>query len=450
MANNKYYLKTFGCQSNLADSERIMAVCEAMGYGKTSSEKDADLIIYNTCSVKQSAEDRVFGLNKKVQKLKIENRKLKIVLTGCMMHYGKKELRKRLPEFDFFVDIKEIQNLPKLFGKKTKFKIDDYLDIPHKSERPFIAHIPISSGCNNFCSYCIVPYARGREYSRPAKEIIREAKTAAKNGAKEIWLLGQNVNSYGLEEKTVWGGKTRKNEKSKIKKGCMAFSNLLREVNKIKGDFWIRFMSPHPKDFSDDLIKAISECEKMPKYIHLPVQSGNDDILKKMNRSYTASHYKKLVQKIRKMMPDISISTDTIVGFPGETKKQFQDTIKLYKDIKFDMAFISEYSPRSGTAAAIAMKDNVSKQGKEQRRKKLTAILAKTALDKNKKYVGKIEKVLVESQMRGKFFGRNGSYKLVEIIRGSTSRAREVEPPGKFVDVKIIKAESWKLIGKII
>lgn len=429
-----------------------MAVCEAMGYRKTSSEKDADLIIYNTCSVKQSAEDRVFGLNKKIRLLRSahNDNRLKTILTGCMMHYGEKELRKRLPEFDFFVDIKEIQSLPKLLGKKTQFKIGDYLDIPHKSEKLFIAYIPISSGCNNFCTYCIVPYARGREYSRPAKEIINKAKNAVKNGAKEIWLLGQNVNSYGLEEKTVWGGKTRKNEKSKIKKGCMTFADLLRGINKISGDFWIRFMSPHPKDFSDDLIKAIDECEKMPKYIHLPVQAGNDEILKKMNRSYTVIHYNKLVKKIRKAIPKIAISTDTIVGFPSETKQQFQDTIKLYKDLKFDMAFISEYSPRSGTAAAIAMKDNISKQEKEQRRKKLTAILAKTALGKNKKYVGKVEKVLVESQMRGKFFGRNGSYKLIEIIQGSTSRAREVEPPGKFVDVKIIKVEPWKLTGQII
>lgn len=437
-----------------------MAICEAMGYKRASSEKEANLLIYNTCSVRQTAEDRVFGLNKKIRlfhsarnnsQLKANRYKLTIILTGCMMHYGEKRLRERLPKIDFFIDIKNIQNLPKLLGKKTQFKTNDYLDIPHKSEKQFIAYIPISSGCNNFCAYCIVPLSRGREYSRPAKEIMNEAKTAVKSGAKEIWLLGQNVNSYGLEEKTVWNGKTKKNRKPKIKKGCVTFADLLREINKIPGlpghgDFWIRFTSSHPKDFSDDLIKAISECGKMSKYIHLPAQSGNDTILKKMGRQYTAKHYEKLVAKIRKSIPEIAISTDTIVGFPDETKKRFQDTIKLYKKMKFDMTFISSYSPRPGTLAALTMTDNVPREEKELRKKKLTAILAKTALEKNKKYIGKIEKVLIDSKTRGKFFGRNSAYKLV-IVDPTQSKKIHI---GQFLDVKITNATPWHLKGRLL
>ncbi|MEK7123260.1 MAG: MiaB/RimO family radical SAM methylthiotransferase, partial [Patescibacteria group bacterium] len=362
----------------------------------------------------------------------------------CMTHYPRKILRERLPLVDIFIDIKDFPKLPKMLGLKANFSAKDYFSIAPK-QSDFRALIPISTGCNNFCSYCVVPYSRGREYSRPAKNIIAEAKQAVKNGAKEIWLLGQNVNSYGLAEKTFWENRTRKKEKPKIQKGRLAFADLLREINEISGDFWIRFTSPHPKDFSDDLIKTMAECEKFPKYLNLPVQSGDDKILKKMNRNYTVSHYKNLVKKIRKAMPDIAISTDTIVGFPGETKKQFQNTIKLYRKIKFGMAFIAKYSPRPGTASAAAFKDDVRKEEKQRRFKVLTDVLRETSFENNKKHLGKIERVLIEEKKRGRIFGRNGAYKLVEIIGRGT-------PPkiGEFVEVKITKAKEWILEGKII
>ena len=213
-----------------------------------------------------------------------------------------------------------------------------------KEKNKISALIPVSYGCDNFCTYCIVPLARGREISRTVIDIESDVKKAITNGAKEIWLLGQTVNSY--------------------KNGDVKFHDLLRLVNKIDGDFWIRFTSPHPKDFSDDLIKAMADCEKFAPYINLPVQSGNNTVLKRMGRPYTVGYYKKLVSKIRKAMPDIAISTDIIVGFPGETRKQFEDTVKLFEEIKFDMAFISEYSPRPKTAAAKLFKDNISSKEK--------------------------------------------------------------------------------------
>ena len=285
---------------------------------------------------------------------------MKIILTGCMTHYSKKELKKRLPYFDHFIDIKNIKKLARILTEGSPRRAKDY---PRSPETGLIS---ISHGCDNFCTYCIVPYTRGREISRPVKDIVKDVKKTLKNGVREIWLLGQNVNSYQKEIK---------------------FPELLKIINAIPGDFWIRFTSPHPKDFSDDLIDAMVDCEKFAHYINLPMQSGNNQILKKMGRPYTIDHYKKIIKKLREKMPDISISTDVIVGFPGETRKQFEDTLKLFREIKFDMAFISEYSPRPKTAAAKLFKDNVPQKEKASRKKELNKILVKTALENNKKLV---------------------------------------------------------------
>mgnify|MGYP001561330023 CR=1 FL=1 len=409
----KYLITTFGCQANLADSEKTTEIMENLGYARASNMKDLifarnPVLIFNTCSVRQKAEDRIFGLNKKLWGLRIKNPKLKTVLTGCMMHYSEKKLKKRLPYFDYFIDIKNIKKLAQILTKGSPWRAKDYPCRP-------TSLIPVSHGCDNFCTYCIVPYARGREISRPIKDIVKDVKKTLKNGAKEIWLLGQNVNSYQKE---------------------LDFAGLLRVINATPGDFWIRFTSPHPKDFSDDLIKAMAECEKFAHYINLPVQSGNNQILKKMGRPYTVSHYKKLVKKLREKMPDIAISTDVIVGFPGETKKQFEDTIKLFKEVKFDMAFISEYSPRPKTAAAKFFKDNISSTEKTAHKEELNEILKRTALENNKKLLGKTVKVLNN---------RTAGNKLVEIKNVQHSMLNKNE----FVDVKIIKATSWKLSGKL-
>jgi len=411
---SKYLITTFGCQANTADSEKTAEIMENLGYIRAKNTDDLisaknPVLIFNTCSVRQKAEDRIFGLNNKLQELKI----------------SESELKKRLPLFDHFIDIKNIDVLPKLLHiKKTNnlnytnkqrslgngkiFNRNDYGENVSKIS----ALIPISNGCDNFCTYCIVPLARGREISRTVLDVMSDVKKAVASGIKEIWLLGQTVNSY--------------------KNGGVKFHNLLRWVNDIPGDFWIRFASPHPKDFSDELIKAMAECEKFAHYINLPVQSGNNTVLKRMGRPYTVGHYKKLVKKLRKAMPDIAISTDIIVGFPGETRKQFEDTKKLFKEIKFDMAFISEYSPRPKTVAYKMFKDNVSHKEKEARKNELNEILKKTALENNQKLVGKIVKVLN---------GRTEGNKPIE-IEGSYSK-------NKFVSAKIIKANIWSLKGKL-
>ena len=283
--------------------------------------ESADLIVLNACSVRQSAINRVYG---RIRELGIKNKELRIIIAGCILKEDKKKLLAKNRDIEFWHP-------------------DEYFDLTPVSSSANAAYIPIMTGCDNFCTYCAVPYTRGRERSRPAKDIIKDAKNALKKDTKEIWLLGQNVNSYKFD-----------------------FPKLLKAINNISGDFKIHFMSSHPKDFSDDLIKAITESKKVSREIHLPVQSGDNAILKKMNRKYTVSHYKNLIKKMRKAVPDIKISTDAIVGFPGETKKQFQNTVKLFKELKFNKAYIGKYSPRPGTPAA-KMKDNVPIEEKKRR-----------------------------------------------------------------------------------
>ena len=412
----------------MADSNKIAEIMEKLGYELADNTDDLisaknPVLIFNTCSIRQKAEDRVFGLNNKTEQLKIRNSKLKIILTGCMIHHSETELKKRLPFFDHFVDIKKIKSLEKILLSRRH-------QTSTKNSPKASVLIPISNGCDNFCTYCIVPLARGRELSRRVIDIVNDVKKAVSGDApqerfhfsnhftqeklvaKEIWLLGQTVNSY-------------KNDNVK-------FHDLLRIINDIDGDFWIRFTSPHPKYFSDDLIGAMAECEKFARYINLPVQSGNNAVLKRMGRLYTVGHYKKLIKKIRKVMPDIAISTDVIVGFPGETRKQFEDTKKLFREIKFDMAFISEYSPRPKTAAYKIFKDDVPHEEKERRKGELNEILKKTALENNQKLIGKTVKVLN---------GRTEGNKPIE-IEGNY-------PKNKFVSAKIIKANIWRLKGKL-
>ena len=319
---------------NKSDSERIAADLENKGCQTASRLDEAGLIVVNMCSVRQSAVDRVYGLLPKLKKLKA-----KTVLTGCILEKDKKKFKK---QFDAIWDMK------------------NYFNVQPKCQTNFRAFIPISNGCNNFCSYCVVPFTRGPLICRNHQEILKEAERAVKSGLKEIWLLGQNVNDY-----------TSPTDSS------VNFAKLLKKVNDIPGNFWIRFISPHPKNFTDELIEVMAQSKKVLKYLNLPVQSGDDKILKKMARSYTVKQYKNLVKKIRKKIPEINLSTDVIVGFPGESKKQFENTAKLFKDIKFNLAYIAKYSPRPGTAA-FQMKDNVPLKEKKTREKILREIIKKT------------------------------------------------------------------------
>lgn len=336
----KYFIKTFGCQMNEADSERIAGWYEQKGWQKAESMEQADEIVINSCSVRESAENRVFGLVNNLQKLKIINCKLKIVLTGCMLRYPLRLLKEKLPHVDAFVKINQFRKVTEFQDEKvSKFRV---------RESKTHAWVLIMEGCNNFCSYCVVPYARGREKSRSFAEIVCEASKLARRGYKEITLLGQNVNSYGKDLKP--------------KKG---FSRLLTELHKISGIKKISFMTSNPWDLTDDIIEAIS-LPKIDRYLHLPVQSGDDEVLEKMNRKYTAKDYLALVKKIRKQIPDIQIGTDIIVGFPGETEEQFNNTVLLCRKIGFTKAYVARYSPRPGTAA-FKLKDNVPPSEKKRR-----------------------------------------------------------------------------------
>jgi tRNA-2-methylthio-N6-dimethylallyladenosine synthase len=415
----KYYVVVYGCQMNTSDAERVSAVLEKINYKKTSNINEADLIVIAMCSVRQSAVNRVHGFVQKFKEMRRTRPGLKTILTGCIL---KKDRRKFANGFDYIVDIKDIKNLPKILGKKSLNNTDNYLDIVPKYSSKFSANVPIMTGCNNFCSYCVVPYVREREISRPAKEIISEIKNLIKNKHKEIWLLGQNVNSYKDEN--------------------VSFPKLLRMINDIPGSFWIRFTSSHPKDFNSEVIDALAVGQKITPYLNLPIQSGDNKVLKLMNRHYTVKDYKNKINALRKKIPDICVSTDIIVGFPGETKKQFENTAQLFRDIKYDMAYINKYSPRAGTAAA-KLKDNVSIIEKKRREKVLTGILKQTALEKNKKFLGKKSTVLIDSNSGDNWFGKNEHYKTVQVKSDKNLL-------GKFVKVKITEAMIWALKGKII
>ncbi|MBD3207916.1 MAG: tRNA (N6-isopentenyl adenosine(37)-C2)-methylthiotransferase MiaB [Candidatus Nealsonbacteria bacterium] len=436
----KYHIITFGCQMNKSDSEKIDFLLGSNGYKKTAEIEEADLIIINMCSVRQSAVDRVYGLARKFKELRSKNPDLKLILTGCFL---KEDRRKFKNLFDFILPIKALPYWPELLKKESHFfhasqrspnfteKYGlDYLKTESKPKRAFSAFVPISTGCNNFCSYCVVPHTRGPLTCRSHRVIVKEAEGWIQKDIKEIWLLGQNVNDYSSPESPE-----------------IKFPELLKMVNDLPGDFWLRFHSPNPKDFSKKLIKNIRNCKKVTEYLNLPVQSGDNGILKRMNRPYTVEEYKDLVKEIRKEIPEIALSTDVIVGFPGETKEQFQNTVKLFKEIKFDMAYIAEYSPRSETKA-FEMEDTVPREEKERRRELLTKILKETSLENNKRFIGKTVKILVEAKKRKKerilYFGKNREFKTVKFFLPLDFKKDLV---GSFVDIKISKALSLGLQG---
>lgn len=342
MPSKKYFIKTYGCQMNVADSERVAAWYEQRGWEAAKSAEDADEVVIVTCSVRQTAEDRVYGQVNNLDKLKNKNlhsegiprrEQLKIVVTGCMLRYPLRWLREKMPQVDEF---KKISDYP----QKTMDKI--------KSDSP--ALISIMEGCNNYCSYCVVPYARGKEVSRPMGEIVCEVEELAKRGCKEITLLGQNVNSYKP-----------------------SFASLLVRLHDVDGIEKISFLTSNPWDLTDEIIKAMG-LPKIDRYLHLPIQSGDDEVLKKMNRHYTAKDYLKLVEKIKEKIPDIEIGTDIIIGFPGETEEQFQHTLDLCKKVGFVKAYISMYSPRLQTAA-FKLKDNIPLKEKRRRWKILNSLI---------------------------------------------------------------------------
>ncbi|OGD86388.1 hypothetical protein A2870_00735 [Candidatus Curtissbacteria bacterium RIFCSPHIGHO2_01_FULL_41_11] len=376
MSSNTFYIKTFGCQQNLADSQRIASYYKSRGYKPSKTMKDASEVVINTCMIRQSAEDRVTGLVKNIAKSAKwrEKTKPKIVVSGCMVgmavrdETGKylKALQKRMPEVDEFLPLEEVG-----------------FDYPALRQDVSHSWVPISNGCNNFCTFCVVPFTRGREISRPFKDVIEEIEELAKKGCYEVTLLGQNVNSYGADlvknSKGLPAGRQGyKLPNGKTVKPVMVkhlgkyriptlFPYLLDEVCKIKGIKTVKFISSNPWDFSDQLISVIAKNPKIDRNLHLAVQSGDDEVLKRMNRWYTQEEYINLIRKIKTKIPNVQISTDIIVGFPGETEEQFQSTVKLAKEVNFAYAYVSKYSDRPTTAAHKAFRDDISHAEKERR-----------------------------------------------------------------------------------
>ena len=345
-----YYQFILGCQQNYADGEKIAAILDSLGY-EPSEDKAADLIVIIACSVRQKAVDRIWGM---INNWRKQNPSRKYILCGCVIDNDKKKIQS---DVDLILDSREIGQLPK-YLKDLKMPYRQSGEISRKPVSE-IGYVSIGVGCNNFCSYCAVPYARGREEYFAVDQIISETKDLVSKGCKEIMLLAQNVNSY----KSEYIGKV------------YSFPDLLQEIDNIDGDFQISFLSPHPKDTSDELIEIIAKLKKVKKEIHLPLQSGDDEILKKMNRHYTGVQYLELVKKIRRKIPNVFLSTDIIVGFPTETEEQFQNTLKIVKAAKFDKAYVSQYSSRKGTVATKIYPDDVSKDEKKRRWKLLDDLI---------------------------------------------------------------------------
>lgn len=435
----KYFIQPLGCAMNISDAERIASVLDTLGFVQVDTDKDADLVIVVACSVRQTAIDRIYGKIQQWKQRKESGERLVTALSGCVLPHDKKKLENI---FDIFFNVKEVMSLSeKLLPfftniKKSTIDVTDYLSIMPKYTSPYQSYIPISTGCNNFCTYCAVPYTRGREVSRPMEDVLDEVKRCVKNGTKIITLLGQNVNSYGLDLEK------RRSYEIGIKNH---FVELLQRVDEIEGDFWVFFTSNHPKDVNDELVQVMERGEKLCHYLHLPIQSGDNQILKKMNRHYSREQYLDLVERIYKIMPDVTLTTDIIVGFPGETHKQFEKTKEVCKKAMYDMAFIAKYSPRPGSYAAENFKDDVLYEEKKRREIELTEIVEKTALEKNKKLEGKMVKVFVECFERGRWVARTQGYKKVVFDESFNEKLEE----GCFVDAKIKKAHAWILEGSL-
>jgi len=453
LENLRYHIKTYGCQMNYSDSERLSGLLESYGYKNTDEIEDASLVIFNTCSIKQKAEDKVLGSMKSVAKLKKQNPDLLIGITGCMTRIpstknseDKDNLFKQVKDLDVCFPIKDLTKLPALLKdlkpelaefETQEADLNNYFKIQPKYKTSFQAYIPIMTGCDKFCTYCIVPYSRGREVSRPIEDIVKEAKRLVEEGCLELTLLGQNVNSYGLSWIDQKSGNFTYDENP--------FVQLLKAVDKIEGLKRLRFTSPHPQDMKHDVVDFIAESKTVMPCLHMPLQSGSDYILKKMNRNYNSQQFRESIEYIRKKIPGCSITTDMIVGFCGETDEHYQESLDFFREMCFDLAFISQYSTRKGTVAGMLKKDDVPKEVKTQRWHKMNDVLRETSFINNKRFAGKTVKVLVEkfSDRSQKLHGRSEHFKEV-VFEGSKDLI------GKIVEVKIDKCLEWLLEGTLI
>lgn len=435
----KLYIRTFGCQMNVNDSEYITGQLIKLGYSITEDIFKSNLILLNTCCVRAKVEQKIYSLIGKIKKIKKNNPDMILGICGCMAQKEKENIFERAPHVDFIFSPPQINNLENIIntvkhvnkkyiscGNTSEFSLK-YLPIKRKSK--VSAWLQIMRGCNNYCSYCVVPYTRGLEQSRGVSEILSEVNDLAKNKYKEIFLLGQNVNSYG-------------NDLSQ----SVTFSKLLELLNDINGIERIRFTTSHPKDFSFDLIKTVKNCDKICNHIHLPIQSGSSKILKMMNRKYDIDYYRKIIKEIRNNIDNIAITTDVMVGFPGETENDFMDTLNAFKEIEFDEAYTFIYSDRENAIASL-LPDQVPLELKKGRLWKLIDLQKKISAKINKKLEGKTFEVLVDKKSKkhieNQFSGRTGTNKIVVF----TSKQNLL---GQLVKVKIIKSSAWTLYGELI
>jgi tRNA-2-methylthio-N6-dimethylallyladenosine synthase len=514
----KYFIQTYGCAMNTTDSERVASVLERLGYEAAKSKEETDMLVLNTCSVRQKAEDRVLGLRKVLKALKNENEELKVGITGCMVRetstrktareldekgklvkiksrprpeliekkkslsmYGlhsqgvkRDPLLNTMPELDLAFRIEDVARLPDLLSEvdptlKFKDKIDEgtlenYFKINPNIETKYSVFVPVMTGCDKFCTYCIVPYTRGREVSRDYNDILKECEERVEAGAVEITLVGQTVNTYGLSYADKKSGEFERflNPKDwaaahpqlgqKAKQAGQLHANkispfaaLLRDVDKLKskGLRRLRFTSPHPRDFHDDVIAAMAESETVCPYFHMPVQAGSDPVLRRMNRNYSKEEYMNILKKIKKAMPGCAISTDIIVGFCGETEEEFEETLNMYREMEWDFCFLARYSPRKGTYSEKKLKDDVSPAEKASRWHRLNEVMLKSCAKKYGAFVGREVEVLVTSQDGQACRGRTPEFKEVTFNSGR-------QLIGKIVPLKITEARETMLYGELV
>lgn len=457
----KVYIETMGCQMNKSDTERILGMLSHFGYEETKEPKEADLLMVNTCSIRQLSADKAYSLVGVWGKWKNDERQkelqgkpfrnIKIAFCGCVAQQDKEKLLKRFPYVDLVFGTNNVYELPDLIKRinegervcatnETPKKFTDGEEEAKyeiKRAKSLNAWIPIMEGCNNFCTYCIVPFTRGRERSRKPAEILEEAKKAINEGFKEITLLGQNVDSYGknLDSQTDYDGRD------------VTLANLLRDLNKIEGKFRIRFVTSYPTDISDDLIKAVKECDKVCEFFHIPMQSGNSKVLKEMNRRYNREQYGEIVKKIRNTFENVAITSDFIAGFPGETEEEFLDTLSAIDEFELDYSNTAAYSPRVKTKAAKWIDKFIDEETKSQRLARLNEKNREACIKSNKKCVGKIFEILVESFEEKDnniiLAGRARNNKIVHF-------AGDKNLVGEFVNVKITGASTWHLRGELV
>ena len=424
----RYFIWTIGCQMNKAESQQIAGYLGSAGYQAATSFSHADLVVLNTCVVRQSAENKVLGTLSLLKGLKSENPNLQILVTGCLVNSDSQELQKRFPHVDLLFKPGDYPELI-AWGQKQGIPIDQRLLCYHRNDTGIApapcALIPIIQGCDNFCSYCIVPYRRGREVSRPLEEIVCEVVELVRRGIKEVTLVGQNVDSYGHDLP-----------------GHTDLAALLNELGSIDDLARIRFLTNHPKDISLKLIETMASLSKVCEHLELPVQSGDNDILEAMRRGCTVERYRELVHTIRHKIPQTSLSTDIIVGFPGETEEQFEHSLALVQEMRFDVVHVAAYSPRSGTIAWREYQDNIPAEVKKERLNKIEELQTAIASEINSQLQGKQVEVLVEGRKKGKWFGRTRSNKLVFFEDAG-------DWLGQLVMVQIEKTSPWSLGGQV-